>query len=141
MTDDKYNLSRFVDAQEDVYKDVIKELKNAQKTSHWIWFIFPQLKGLGRSYYSDFYGIKNIDEARAYSEHKTLWARYLECCNILLGINGYTIYEIMGFTDGVKLQSSLTLFYEATKEKILNDLLTKYYGGEKCFSTLKLLKK
>ena len=140
MADDKYNLGRFVDAQEDVYIDVINELKNAQKTSHWIWFIFPQLKGLGRSYYSNFYGIKNIDEARAYSQHKTLWTRYLECCNILLGINGYTIYEIMGFTDGVKLQSSLTLFYEATKEKILNDLLIKYYGGEKCFSTLKLLK-
>ena len=86
-TNDKYNLERFIKAQNEIYCDVIKQLKNGYKETHWIWYIFPQLKGLGRSEYSNIYGIENIEEAVAYAKNKILWDRYLECCNILLNLN------------------------------------------------------
>ena len=100
-------MQRFITAQEDIYLGVVEELKNAHKSSHWIWYIFPQLIGLGRSEYSHFYGIKNIDEAIAYTNNPLLWDRYIECCKILLDIKGHTIYEIMGFIDAVKIQDAI----------------------------------
>lgn len=141
MNKDVYNLQRFIDAQNEVYKDVICELKNGNKESHWMWFIFPQLKGLGKSETAEYYGIENINEAIAYTNNKTLWHRYLECCEILLHLNNLTIYEILGTIDSLKLCSSLTLFYEASKEPLLEKLLIKYFNGNKCNLTLNLLNK
>ena len=139
MVKDIFNLQRFIDAQNDVYADVIYELKNGNKQSHWIWFIFPQLKGLGRSEASNYYGIANIDEAVAYTKNGVLWNRYLECCEILLNLENLTIYEILGGIDAIKFCSSLTLFYEASKIPILKELLLKYFNGNSCELTLDLL--
>ena len=136
MENDKYNLERFIKAQNEIYCDVIKQLKNGYKETHWIWYIFPQLKGLGRSEYSNIYGIENIEEAVEYVKNKILWYRYLECCNILLNLKDFTIYEILGFIDSIKFCSSLTLFYEVTKLPILKNLLFKYFGGNRCEITL-----
>lgn len=141
MNKDVYNLQRFINAQNEVYKDVICELKNGNKESHWMWFVFPQLKGLGKSETAEYYGIENINEAIAYTNNKTLWNRYLECCEILLDLNNLTIYEILGTIDSLKLCSSLTLFYEASKEPLLEKLLIKYFNGNKCNLTLNLLNK
>ena len=141
MNKDVYNLQRFINAQNEVYKDVICELKNGNKESHWMWFIFPQLKGLGKSETAEYYGIENINEAIAYTNNKTLWNRYLECCKILLDLNNLTIYEILGTIDSLKLCSSLTLFYEASKEPLLEKLLIKYFNENKCNLTLNLLNK
>ena len=136
-----FNLNRFIDAQNDVYENVIQELKNGYKETHWMWFIFPQLKGLGKSETADFYGIENINEAIAYTKNNILWNRYLECCNILLNLENLTIYEILGVIDSIKLCSSLTLFYEVLKEPVLDKLLKKFFNGDKCKLTLNMLNK
>ena len=141
MEKNTYNLNRFIDAQNYVYENVIQELKNGYKETHWIWFIFPQLKGLGKSEAANFYGIENINEAIAYTKNDILWNRYLECCNILLNLENLTIYEILGVIDSIKLCSSLTLFYEALKEPVLDKLFKKYFNGNKCILTLNMLNK
>lgn len=137
---EKYNLQRFIDAQNKVYSDVIEELKAGNKVTHWIWFIFPQLKGLGKSEAANYYGISNVDEALEYTQNKILWNRYLECCEILLNLKDLTIYEILGCIDSIKFCSSLTLFYEASKLPVLENLLSKYFDGKKCELTLNMLK-
>ncbi len=134
-----YNIQRFIDAQTNIYKDVVKELRNEKKESHWVWFIFPQLKGLGFSEMSEYYGIENMDEAKEYVSNSRLWNRYLECCSILLSSEKKDIKEIMGYVDSLKLLSSLTLFYEVSKNEIISKLLSRYYGGKEDENTLKML--
>ena len=106
------DLQRFVKAQESCYSDALDEIRRGQKTSHWMWFIFPQVKGLGRSYMADYYGIESEEEAKAYYNHPVLGQRLTEICTVLLNLpDGLTAREIFGYTDAMKLRSSMTLFY------------------------------
>ncbi len=141
MDKDAHNLKRFIIAQNNVYGKVLEELKSGCKETHWMWFIFPQLKGLGKSEFANYYAIEDVNEALAYTKNIILWNRYLECCDILLNFENITIYEILGVIDSIKLCSSLTLFYEVSKLDILKNLLNKYFNGEKCELTLNILNK
>ena len=128
-----YDVNRFVKAQDNVYENVINELKKGRKRTHWMWFIFPQLKGLGFSDIAVYYGIENIDEAKEYINNEVLYRRYIECCNILLELDDDDIYNILGDIDGLKLKSSLTLFsfVDVNNKELFFKLLDKYYDGEK----------
>lgn len=106
----KYDLNRFVTAQEDCYSTVIRELKAGRKRTHWIWYIFPQLKGLGYSYNSEYYGLDGLEEAQEYLTHPVLKSRLVECCEILLSLEERDIKKIMGYPDDIKLKSCMELF-------------------------------
>jgi uncharacterized protein (DUF1810 family) len=137
---DPFDLSRFVDAQDRVYDTVLAELRNGAKRSHWIWFVFPQLRGLGRSGTAQHYGIGGIDEARAYLAHPVLGTRLRECTRLVAAIDGRSVDDIFGFPDNLKVRSSMTLFAHATDD---NDdfqaVLDKFYGGEGDPATVELL--
>ncbi len=120
------NLNRFIEAQEDCYYTVFKELRNGKKRTHWIWYIFPQMKGLGSSYNSEFYGISGTDEARAYLSHPILGKRLVECCEILLELDEVDIGQIMSYPDDLKLKSCMELF-SSVREKPFSDVLEKYF--------------
>ncbi len=123
-----YNLQRFVNAQESCYNQVLTELKNGRKCSHWIWFIFPQQKGLGHSHYSEFYGLDGSDEAKAYLEHPLLGARLRECCHLLMSHIGKNPIEIMGSRiDVLKLKTSMNLFDSVSPNDIFADVLNSYF--------------
>ena len=124
-----HNLQRFVDAQESCYNQVLAELKNGRKCSHWIWFIFPQQKGLGRSYYSEFYGLDGSDEAKAYLEHPLLGTRLRECCRLLMShIGKKAVEDIMGSRiDVLKLKTSMKLFDTVSSNDIFADVLNSYF--------------
>ena len=123
-------LQRFVDAQAGVYDDVVLELGAGRKTSHWIWFIFPQIHGLGHSRMSQKFAIASLREAEEYMRHPVLGPRLRECTNLVLNIDGKTIEQILGVPDNMKFCSSMTLFARATAEsKIFEDALQKYFGG------------
>jgi uncharacterized protein (DUF1810 family) len=125
-----YDLERFVDAQQGVYEGVVEELRRGRKTGHWIWFIFPQIAGLGRSPMSQHFAIASIDEARAYLAHPVLGARLRECAGLVLAIERRTAAEILGEIDAVKLRSSTTLFHRAAPdEPLFADVLDRFYGG------------
>ena len=128
---DPFDLQRFVDAQAPVYDTVVAELCGGRKLSHWIWFIFPQLAGLGRSPTAVRYAISSMDEARAYLAHDVLGPRLRACTRLVNRIDGRSIDEIFGWPDTLKVRSSMTLFAHATDD---NDefvaLLRKYYRGE-----------
>ncbi|MEK1890599.1 MAG: DUF1810 domain-containing protein [Phyllobacterium sp.] len=109
-SDDPFDLARFVAAQASVYQEALAELRAGQKRSHWMWFIFPQLRELGRSSTAKFYGISSLDEARAYLDHPLLGSRLAECTNAVLAIRGPTLHEIFGSPDDMKFRSSMTLF-------------------------------
>jgi uncharacterized protein (DUF1810 family) len=111
--DDPFNLQRFVDAQSRVYEEVLQELRAGRKTSHWIWFIFPQAKGLGRSPMSERYAISSLDEARAYLRHPVLGPRLVECTGLVLAHQGKPLEAILGELDAMKFRSSMELFGEA----------------------------
>jgi uncharacterized protein (DUF1810 family) len=139
MTSDN-TLNRFVSAQQDIYAQAVKELHSGKKTTHWMWFIFPQIDGLGHSPTAKYYSVKNIEEAKEYAAHPVLGKRLLECCNILLETNGSSADEIFGYPDNLKLKSCLTLFnYVATGQQVFGELLKKYFGGEKDEQTLSIL--
>ena len=139
MSDD-YRLSRFVEAQDRVYDDVLSELRSGRKTSHWMWFIFPQIAGLGFSNTTQFYAIKSIDEARAYLQHPILGARLVECCEALLSLRGRSAHDVLGSPDDMKLKSSMTLFASISpKESAFERVLDRYYDGERDSKTLDLL--
>jgi uncharacterized protein (DUF1810 family) len=130
-TPDPYNLQRFVNAQHDDYEDVCGELRAGRKTSHWIWFIFPQIKGLGRSTSSDWFAISSLDEARAYLQHPVLGQRLRECTQLVNLVEGRSIREIFGSPDHLKFRSCMTLFAHATVEnRVFLDALLKYSSGE-----------
>ena len=138
-----YNIERFIEAQDKVYKDVVEELKNGKKKTHWIWFIFPQFALLGSSERSIYFGIKSVFEAKWYINDETLRYRYLECCNILLSLDNNNIEEILGELDAMKLNSSLTLFKYVDKdnESLYQQLLNKYYNGDECQLTQQLIER
>lgn len=141
-TIDAHNLTRFTKAQEPVYNNVLSELKNGKKRTHWMWFLFPQLKGLGHSATARLYAIKNLDEAQQYLRDPVLGARLHECSTILLGIKDHSIEEAFGFPDYLKLKSSMTLFSCATDcDPMFNKVLARHFNGEPDIRTLELLGK
>lgn len=139
MNDAHHHLERFVAAQASVYPQVVQELRAGNKRSHWMWFIFPQLAGLGRSATAQQYAIKSLAEARAYLAHPILGVRLRECVNILLGLEGRTAEEIFGYPDVLKLLSSLTLFERAGADQLFTQALEKFYDGARDEATLRLL--
>ena len=138
---DSFDLSRFLKAQQTVYEAVVDELRQGKKRSHWIWFIFPQIRGLGFSPQSQTYAIQSNNEAIAYLAHPILGARLRECCFILLAIQGKTIDEIMGAPDNLKLRSSMTLFASVSENvSPFHAILDKYYKGRVDRKTLWILR-
>jgi uncharacterized protein (DUF1810 family) len=138
--DDPFHLERFVEAQSTQYEIVLAELRAGRKHSHWIWFIFPQLKGLGRSTTSEFYGIASLAEAEAYLRHPVLGTRLRECTDLVNRIEGQTIGEILGFPDDLKFLSSMTLFARAAEDgRVFQAALDKYFDGEPDSKTIALL--
>jgi uncharacterized protein (DUF1810 family) len=137
---DRFDLQRFVDAQDRVYDTVIDELRNGSKRSHWIWFVFPQLRGLGHSPTAVHYGISSIDEARAYLAHDVLGPRLRECARLVSQIDGRSAGDIFGFPDDVKVRSSMTLFALATDDNTdFVAVLDKFYDGIKDPATVERL--
>ena len=136
---DKFNLERFVLAQRNTYARALSEIKCGRKSSHWMWFIFPQMKGLGRSYESQLYGISGLEEAKAYLSREILGSRLKECVSSLLTVENRTAREIFGPVDEMKLRSSLTLFKFASAEPIFDEALGKFFDGKLDTETLKLL--
>lgn len=135
-----YDLNRFVRAQGDVYPKALAELRRGRKESHWMWFIFPQFNGLGRSPSSKFYAIKSKDEAKAYLEHPVLGKRLSECSEALLRIKGKSAAEIFGYPDDLKLHSSMSLFASISKaDSVFSQVLKQYFGGRPDEQTLNLM--
>ena len=135
--DDPWNLQRFVDAQDAVMPAVRSELRGGRKRSHWMWFVFPQLAGLGFSPMAQRYAIASLDEARAYLAHAVLGARLRECSALVLAVEGREIGEIFGAPDDLKFWSSMTLFSLADPaEAVFGDCLRKYFGGRSDGGTL-----
>jgi uncharacterized protein (DUF1810 family) len=134
VSEDRYGLQRFVDAQEDraIYARALGELREGRKRGHWIWFVFPQITGLGSSPISQVYAIGSVEEARAYLDHPLLGPRLRECCEALLAADpALSAKQILGGIDALKLRSSMTLFTRAAPEEpLLRDVLTRYYAGE-----------
>jgi len=129
--DDSYNLQRFVDAQQSVFEDVLEELRRGQKSSHWMWFIFPQIKGLGYSSMAQRYAIQSLAEAQAYLAHPVLGPRLRECTARVNAVEGRSIQQILGYPDDLKFKSSMTLFMQAAEDNaIFLAALTKYFDGE-----------
>src|SRR5450759_2879059 len=125
-----YDLDRFLVAQEHVYDGVLEELRRGRKTGHWIWFIFPQIAGLGHSAMSERFAIDSLDEARAYLAHPILGFRLRECAGILLATEGRTAEQIFGSVDAMKLRSCMTLFHRAAPdETVFAQVLDRYYAG------------
>ncbi len=140
--EDPFDLARFVTAQETVYPTVLSELRSGQKQSHWMWYIFPQIAGLGFSPMAQRYAIANLDEATQYLAHPILGARLRECAQILLSIDGRSASAIFGFPDDRKLQSSITLFAQAATtqgatDNVFNRVLEKYFKGKADAETLR----
>jgi len=136
-----HDLDRFVRAQEGVYEGVLDELRRGRKVGHWIWFIFPQLAGLGRSAMSQEYAIASLAEARAYLDHPVLGARLRECAAILLATQGRSALEILGSIDAMKLRSSMTLFHRAAPdEPRVAGVLERFYDGRADEATDALLR-
>ena len=139
--DDPYDLQRFVDAQDGVYEQARDELAAGRKTSHWMWFVFPQLRGLGHSGMAIKYGIASLAEARAYLAHPLLGPRLQECVRLALRIEGRSINEIFGSPDDMKFRSCMTLFQRAAPdEPLFADALRKYFDGTPDPRTLELLR-
>jgi len=137
---DPFDLERFVAAQSGVIERVRAELQSGRKQSHWMWFVFPQLAGLGFSPMAQRYAIASLDEARAYLAHHLLGARLRECTELVLAIHGKTAHEIFGSPDYLKFRSCLTLFAEAAPDEIVfNVALARYFAGAKDPRTLTLL--
>jgi uncharacterized protein (DUF1810 family) len=137
---DPYSLGRFVEAQRGVYEQACAELRRGRKTGHWMWFIFPQIAGLGMSAMSQRYAIGSMDEAKAYLAHEVLGARLRAICGILLEVEARTAEEIFGWPDDAKLRSSMTLFAKATEEDAeFVAVLEKYFGGERDEKTVELV--
>jgi uncharacterized protein (DUF1810 family) len=140
MDADPFRLQRFVDAQAGVYPAVCAELARGRKTSHWMWFIFPQLAALGRSGTAKFYGLADAAHARAYWTDATLGARLRECSQLVLSVQGRSAHDIFGSPDDLKLCSCMTLFEAVVPEEaVFRDLLALFYQGHRDAQTLALL--
>ena len=139
---DQFNLARFVSAQAAIYDAVLAELSEGKKRTHWMWFIFPQIEGLGYSPTSQRYAIKNKAEARQYLAHPILGKRLLECAETILGIQGRSASQIFGSPDDLKLRSSMTLFASITApESVFARVLDRYFQGRPDVKTLDILAK
>lgn len=138
--DDLFDLYRFTMAQQDVYSRVLAELRSGEKRSHWMWYIFPQLAGLGRSATSERYAISGLEEARQYISHHVLGARLVECAEAVLAIEDRSVSQIFGYPDDRKLKSSMTLFANVSDSRsVFLRVLAKYFDGMLDELTLALL--
>jgi uncharacterized protein (DUF1810 family) len=136
----QYDLNRFLAEQQHIYAAVLEELRRGRKTGHWIWYIFPQLAGLGRSQMSRDFAIGSFDEARAYLAHPVLGSRLRECAEALLSIPGRSAEEILGSVDAMKVRSCMTLFHRAAPdEPVFKHVLDRFYGGVADATTDELL--
>jgi len=140
--DDRFALSRFVVAQDPVFDTVLTELRAGRKESHWMWFVFPQLRALGRSSTAKFYGIGSLGEARAYLEHRVLAERLAQAVDSVLAVEGRSVHDIFGSPDDLKFRSSMTLFDEAAggRERRFRLALERFFAGEPDRHTLELLR-
>ncbi|MEO9331696.1 DUF1810 domain-containing protein [Ectopseudomonas guguanensis] len=137
---DPFDLARFVEAQQRDYQQALDELRAGAKRSHWIWYVFPQLRGLGRSEMAEHYGISGLDEARAYLAHPLLGPRLEDCARALLSHRGRSARQIMGSPDDLKLRSSMTLFQAvAPQQPLFAEVLQAFYDGEQDAATLRRL--
>ena len=135
------DLSRFIEAQDNMYSVALKEIKSGKKKSHWMWYIFPQIKGLGKTEISNYYAIKNLEEGISYLENPILKGRLLEISQAVLDLNTKNIEEVFGSIDSLKLKSSMTLFHQIDKEeKIFIEVLNKYFNKELDKRTIELLR-
>lgn len=133
-------VERFLDAQEPIYGQVVEELRRGRKTGHWMWFVFPQLRGLGRSPTAQFYGLASADEARAYLAQPVLGQRLRQCVDLVLAVDGRSVHDIFGSPDDLKLRSSLTLFdHVAAHDPVFGRALDRLFGGVRDDRTLALL--
>lgn len=140
-TNDFYDLERFIQAQAKDFAIALAEINNGEKKSHWMWYIFPQLAGLGHSAMSQRYAIQSAAEAKAYLNHSVLGPRLIQCVKVLLKIDGRSAYEIFGSPDDMKLRSCATLFASITpKGSVFECLLEKYFHGKQDRKALDLLK-
>jgi uncharacterized protein (DUF1810 family) len=138
---DPYDLGRFVDAQAGVYDQALAEIRGGRKRSHWMWFIFPQVEGLGSSSTARRYAIKSLAEARAYLEHPLLGPRLVECAEAAVGVAGRSAHEVFGSPDDMKLRSSATLFANVSPPgSAFAQVLDRYFKGEPDGETLRILK-
>lgn len=138
---DPHDLARFVDAQEGVYPRALAELRRGRKDSHWMWFVFPQLAGLGRSATAQRYAVASLDEARAYLAHPVLGPRLRECAQVVAGTAGRSAEQIFGGIDAVKLRSSMTLFARAAPaETVFSTVLDRFFDGSTDPETDRLLR-
>jgi hypothetical protein len=134
------DLQIFVKAQEDIYDQALAELKNGKKVSHWMWFVFPQIAGLGTSEMARKYAIPNLADAKEYLSHDLLGSRLRECTEVVLAVEGRTAYEILGSPDDMKLKSCMTLFELADgPDSIFSDILDKYFEGQRDERSLTIL--
>ena len=138
---DPYDLNRFVQAQKQDYAIALDELTQGKKYSHWMWYIFPQIEGLGRSHIAQKYAISNAEEAKAYIAHPVLGKRLLEFCEVLLDLDSsYTASEIFGFPDDLKLKSSMTLFAKVSaKDSVFHQVIEHYFNSEFDSKTINLI--
>lgn len=127
---DPYRLQRFLDAQDPVFDQVRAELRRGRKTTHWMWFIFPQIRGLGHSAMAMEYAISSRQEAKAYLKHPILGARLTECVELVNRVEGRSVEQIFGYPDNLKFHSSITLFAATADNQIFKDALEKYFGGK-----------
>ena len=134
------SLDRFIEAQEKSYSTALEEIKRGRKTSHWMWYVFPQIDGLGYSETAKYYAIKDLDEAKRYLDNKILNNRLREISDVLLTLNESNPINIFGFIDSTKLKSCMTLFDIISPNDIFQKVLDKYYNGEKDELTLQLVK-
>jgi uncharacterized protein (DUF1810 family) len=140
--EDPYRLRRFVDVQNQngKYQEVVSELRDGRKTSHWMWYVFPQVKGLGRSWMANEYGIGSLAEAQAYLRHSVLGPRLIECAQLLLAIDGKSAADIFGSLDAIKLRSSMTLFTRADPQQaVFRQVLDRYFQGSEDQETISRL--
>jgi uncharacterized protein (DUF1810 family) len=129
--EDPYNLQRFVEAQAPRYAEVRAELRRGRKTGHWMWFVFPQIRGLGSSETAQYFAISSLDEAKDYLDHPVLGPRLRGCAGLVVQIENESVDQIFGYPDNLKFQSSMTLFARATEDnQVFLEALKKYFGGE-----------
>ena len=136
---DPFDLERFLKAQEPVFRAVLGELARGRKETHWIWFVFPQIAGLGFSAMSQRYAIGSRAEAEAYLAHPILGPRLIECTRLVLAVEGRTIHAILGAPDDTKFRSSMTLFGVVSNEPVFSEALARYFAGERDGATLDIL--
>jgi uncharacterized protein (DUF1810 family) len=139
MSTASHDLNRFVEAQHAIYSQVIAELATGRKQTHWMWFIFPQIAGLGFSAMAQRFAIGSRAEAEAYLDHPLLGPRLIECTGLVLGVSGKSIRAILGSPDDLKFRSSMTLFDAVSDNAIFSEAIAKYYAGDKDPATLAIL--